>query len=227
MDAKQIETQIAANQIEAMRIQSQLLQMNINNPQRQPLSNRLEVINRAQTYWANEYLKLTGQTLSIPPIKISLSATSPALQPVSAPGFTTDNKANKLAEWKAMRLKIRTSLTGNPQANRVENYLNSLEKNAGIGVPQIPEMVVFGKAIKGSHGGSVEELNGTPMSNQSFSFEDSNAIVLSPDGSTVTPSEGTLMVVRRGQKTFNSNTPSKVEIHGTDMGEAFKVLQGK
>lgn len=229
MDAKQIETQIAANQIEAMRIQSQLLQMDINNPQRQPLNNRLEMINRAQTYWAAEYFKLTGQNLSIPPIKITLSAASPKASPVSTPGISTDNtaKANKLAEWKAMRLKIRTSLTGNPQANRVENYLNSLEKNAGISVPQIPDMVVFGKVIEGSHGGSVKELNGASMSNQTFSFEDSDAIVLSPDGSTVKPLEGTLLVVRRSQPTTNSNTPSKIEIHGTDMGEAFKVLRGE
>lgn len=222
MDAKQIENQIAANQIEAVRIQSQLLQMDINNPQRPPLNNRLEMINRSQIYWASEYFKLTGQNLSIPPIRITLSSTSS----VSTPGVPPNNKADKLAEWKIMRLKIRTSLIGNPKAGRVENYLDSLEKNAGNGVPKIPEMVVFGKVVKGSHGGSAEELNGTPMTNQSFSFEDSSAVVLSPDGSTVTPSEGTLMVVRRGQKTLNSNTPPKVEVHGTDMGEAFKVIRG-
>jgi len=230
MDTKQIENQIAANQMEAMRIQSQLLQMDINNPQRQPLSNRLEIINRAQTYWANEYFKLTGQTLSIPPIKITLSSTSPAPvpQPPPTPGTSPDNteKAKKLAEWRAMRLKIRTSLIGNPKAGQVESYLDSLEKNAGIGVPQIPEMVVFGKVVKGSHGGSAEELNGNPMSNQTFSFQDSEAVVLSPDGSTVKPSEGTLMVVYPNRKNSNSATPSKVEIHGTDMGEALKVLGG-
>ncbi len=228
MDAKQIENQIAANQMEAARIQSQLLQMDINNPQRQPLNSRLEMINRAQTYWATEYFKLTGQNISVPPIKISLSATSPAPQPVSLPGVPNNNtaKADKLAEWKTMRSKIRTSLSGNPKAGQVESYLDSLEKNAGIGVPQIPEMVVFGKVVKGSHGGSAEELNGTPMSNQTFSFQDSEAVVLSPDGSTVKPSEGTLMVVYPNRKNSNPATPSKVEIHGTDMGEALKVLGG-
>ncbi len=68
MEAKQIENQINANQNEAMRIQSQLLQMDFSNPQYQPLSNRLTIINRAQTYWSNEYVRLTGKEL-LPPLR--------------------------------------------------------------------------------------------------------------------------------------------------------------
>lgn len=225
MDAKQIENQISANQIEAVRIQSQLLQMDINNPQRQLLSNRLEMINRSQTYLANEYFKLTGQNLNIPPVKITVKATSST--PASTPTVSTNNTQTQLAEWKATRLKIKTALTGNPKASRVELYLDIVEKNAGNKVPQIPDMVVFGNAIQGSHGGPVEDFNGTPMSNNCFSFEDSEAIVLSPNGSLVTPSKGTLMVVYRNRQHYENNTPPKIEVHGTDVGEVFKTMRGE
>lgn len=230
MDAKQIENQIAANQIEAVRIQSQLLQMDANNPQRQTLNSRLEMLNRAQTYWANEYFKLTGQNLNIPPIKITLSASLPVTPPPLPSAFSADKNAemaNKLAEWKKMRQKITASLSGNPKASRVESYLDSVERNAGTKVPQITDMIVFGNAIQGSHGGTTEDFNGTPMSNKTFSFEDSDAIVLGPDGSVVTPSKGTLMVVYTPRNHFENNSSPKIEVHGTDMGEAFKTLRGE
>lgn len=233
MDAKQIENQIAANQIEAARIQSQLLQMDINNPQRQPLSGRLEMINRSQTYWANEYFRLTGQTINVPPIKISVKATPPPPPaptppiPVLIPGVPADNSANKMDKWKAMRLKVKTSLTGKPNAGRVELYLDIVERNAGNKAPQINDMVVFGNAVQGSHGGPAENFNGTPMSNSCFSFEDSEAIVLSPDGSIMTPTKGTLMVVYQNRQSYENKALPQIEVHGTDLNEALKVMRGE
>lgn len=229
MDAKQIENQIAANQLEAARIQSQLLQMDINNPQRQPLSGRLEMINRSQTYWANEYFKLTGQNITIPPIKISVKSTlpSPPAPTPPIPGIPPDNLANKLDEWKAIRLKIKTALMGNPRAYRVETYLDIVERNAGNKAPQINDMIVFGNAVQGSHGGQVENFNGTPMSNSCFSFEDSEAIVLSPDGSIMTPTKGTLMVVYRNRQSYENKALPQIEVHGTDLNEALKVMRGE
>lgn len=228
MDTKQIENQIAANQIEAVRIQSQLLQIDTNNPQRQPLSSRLEMINRSQTYWANEYFRLTGKNITIPPVKITVKASSPAPSPpASTPIVSADNTASKLAEWKAIRSKIKTALMGNPKASRVELYLDIVERNAGNKVPQINDMIVFGNAVQGSHGGSAQEFNGTPMSNNCFSFEDSEGIVISPDGGVLTPSKGTLMVVYNKRDNYGDRTLPQIEVHGTDAGEVFKAMRGE
>lgn len=202
--------------------------MDTNNPQRQSLSNRLEMINRSQTYWANEYFRLTGQNLNIPPVKITVKSSTPStVPPVSTAGVPVDNTANKLDEWKVIRQKIKTSLMGNPKASRVELYLDIVERNAGNSVPKITDLIVFGNAVQGSHGGPVEDFNGTPMSNNCFSFEDSEAIVLSPDGGVMTPSKGTLMVVYPNRKQAENNSLPKIEVHGTDIGEAFKAMRGE
>jgi hypothetical protein len=225
MDAKQIEYQVAANQREALQIQAQLIQMENSNPQRQALTNRLEMINRAQTYWATEYFRLTGKSLNLPPMKITVK-TAPSA-PAPSPFVPDNNSTEKgLLDWKIMREKIRASLIGNPNRMRLESYLDILEKNAGNRVPKIPDIVIFGNAIQGNHGGPVETFNGTPMSNNCFSFEDSDGIVLQPNGSVMTPTKQTLIVVYRNRNHYENDTPPKIEVHGTDLGDALKALGG-
>ena len=222
MNPKQIENQVLANQKETKQILFQLSQMTLSNPTYQQLTNRLNILNSSQSYWSNEYFKLTGKGLIAQVVK----PVSPIPMPVQPP---VDQSST--ASWKSMRNNIRNSLLGNPNSIRVENYLNSLEAKAGGGVPVISKNLVFGNARKQGSGNIDDtDFNGSEMIGI-YHFSDSETIILLENGAIWKPGTdiSVLFYIHSSESNLKNSLkpPPRIEFSKSDLSKTLKVLGGQ
>ena len=171
INAIQIETQLKANYQEYLKIQKQLEQIGVNNPLHKQLCGRLDMLKKAQDYWAGQYKMLTGKDILATPVQVVPNASNPLppnipVKPISPiipvkQINPTDSVPNTMDGWNAMREKITIAMIGNPNYIKVRNYLDNAEKVAGDGVPQLPSALVFGK---GRQSGDVTAEVGCPKS---------------------------------------------------------------
>ncbi len=222
MSAKQIEYQVIANQKETKQILFQLSQMDVSNPKYQQLTDRLNMLNRSQGYWSNEYSKITGKGL----IAQVTKTVSPIPTPVPPVNQTTTSPTS--GNWQAMRNNIRNSLFGNPNSIRVENYLNSLEANANGGVPVISGNVVFGNAKK-SGGGDIDDTdyNGSEMIGL-YHFSNSETIILLENGVVWKPGTDISVLFYNHSSAWGSpKPPPRIEVSGTDLSTTLNAMGKK
>jgi hypothetical protein len=131
--------------------------------------------------------------------------------PPGAPGPTGD-EARYLAEvhekhdtresWDKFRAGVRANLVGNPNAARVETFLNKIEKDAEAlpgGVPVLKQSVVFGNAAVGINADSTDQ-DATPVArgsriSTSSSNDDRPVILFGDNGGSLVLGPSSLLVV--------------------------------
>ena len=239
INAIQIESQLKANYREFLIIQKQLEQIGVNNPLHKQLCGRLDMLKKAQNYWAGQYNMLTGKNILATAVQVVPNASNPLPPNIPVKPINpiipvkqynpTDSAPNTMDGWKTMREKIKIAMIGNPNYVKVQNYLDNAEKEAGNGVPQIPNALVFGK---GRQRGDIfgQDYYAKPFTHV-FIEDDDGAVIIYQNGAVLKTLPDSLYVNYENQHHPYSlviqDTIPDVNLNKDELNNAFETLRGE